>query len=115
MTPIFKEPSEVGVIPPQFMSNSSLSSSFSSTMNSSYSKLDTHTSSSFSAAAHRSLSPERPQASTAHHWYDLPLAITITIKIMITITIKITITNTTMIAIMITVMIVIMIAIMITS
>merc|ERR1719339_290099 len=55
-----KEPSEVGVIPPQFMSNSSLSSSFSSTMNSSYSKLDTHTSSSFSAAAHRSLSPERP-------------------------------------------------------
>merc|ERR1719397_1164669 len=62
-----KEPSEVGVIPPQFMSNSSLSSS----MNSSYSKLDTHTS--FSAAAHRSLSPERPQASTAHHWTNNPV------------------------------------------
>lgn len=58
------------------MSNSSLSSSsFSSTMNSSYnSKLDTHTSSSnFSAAAHRSLSPERPQASTAHHWTNNPV------------------------------------------
>merc|ERR1712210_433260 len=54
------EPSEVGVIPPQFMSNSSLTSSFSSTMNSSYNKLDTP--SSFSAAAHRSLSPERPSA-----------------------------------------------------
>jgi len=67
------EPSEVGVIPPQFMSNPSLSSSFSSTMNSSYSKLDTHTSSSFSAAAHRSLSPERPSASTAHHWTNNPV------------------------------------------
>jgi len=67
------EPSEVGVIPPQFMSNSSLSSSFSSTMNSSYSKLDTHTSSSFAAAAHRSLSPERPSASTAHHWTNNPV------------------------------------------
>merc|ERR1719319_1017814 len=43
------EPSEVGVIPPQFMSSSSLSSSF-------------------SAAPHRSLSPERPVSSTAHQW-----------------------------------------------
>lgn len=48
------EPSEVGVIPPQFMSSSSLSSSF-------------------SAAAHRSLSPERPVASTAHQWTSNPV------------------------------------------
>jgi len=64
------EPSEIGVIPPQFMSNSSLTSSFSSTMTSStYNKQDSFS----SAAAHRSLSPERPAASTAHHWTNNPV------------------------------------------
>ena len=43
----FTEPSEVGVIPPQFMSSSSLSST-----------------------GHRSLSPDRP---SSHHWTNSPV------------------------------------------